>query len=284
MGIFSRRKRRAQPEAVEENPAVEDSAAEEGSAAPDDSAAEDAPEQGAAAPGGGAQSARAAQAAADADDDDEFAKEAPLDRLEAGPWDAQEDADPELNRLELGALSVPVIDGMQIQLEAEEDSGQIMAVSLIHAGGSLQLQAFAAPKSEGLWREVREQIAQNIAAAGGEARELYTAVGTELIAKIPAVDEEGNEGFRPARFLGVDGPRWFLRGVLGGAGAVDDEVRAALVEVFRGIIVERGTEAMPPREVLPITPPNVGEEPEADAQDDDGFDPFERGPEITEVR
>lgn len=218
-----------------------------------------------------------------ADSDDEFAKEAPLDRVSAGPWDANEDADPEINRIELGALSVPVLDGMQIQLEAEEETGRIMAVSLIQDEGSLQLQAFAAPKSEGLWREVREQIAENITESGGEARELYADVGTELLAKIPAVAPDGREGFRPARFIGVDGPRWFLRGVLGGAAAVDDEVRATLVEIFRGVIVDRGHEAMPPREVLLITPPNVDEDDDAEETGED-INPFERGPEITEVR
>lgn len=217
------------------------------------------------------------------DDDDEFAKEAPLDRLSEGPWDASEDADDQLNRLDLGALQIPVLDGMQVQLEAEEESGAVMAVSLIHGDGSMQLQAFAAPKTEGLWREVRSQISQSIGEAGGEVQEVYGNVGNELIVKIPGTAPDGRSGFRPARFIGVDGPRWFLRGVLGGDAALKDEDRATFVEIFRGVIVNRGTDAMPPRQALTITPPNFeADEPQADAADD--IDPFERGPEITEVR
>jgi uncharacterized protein DUF3710 len=60
---------------------------------------------------------------------------------------------------------------------------------------------------------------------------------------------------RPARFIGVDGPRWFLRGMLTGPAGADSAAAAALEEAFRQIVVVRGTDPMPVREPLPLTLP-----------------------------
>jgi hypothetical protein len=73
----------------------------------------------------------------------------------------------------------------------------------------------------------------------------------------------------PARFLGVDGPRWFLRGVLTGpeagspsSGSASGSASApALADAFGAIVVVRGTDPMPVREQLPLVLP-----PEAAAQ------------------
>jgi hypothetical protein len=59
----------------------------------------------------------------------------------------------------------------------------------------------------------------------------------------------------PARFLGVDGPRWFLRGTITGPAGAGGEAAAALEQAFRDVVVVRGTEPMPVREPLPLTLP-----------------------------
>jgi hypothetical protein len=66
---------------------------------------------------------------------------------------------------------------------------------------------------------------------------------------------------RAARFVGVDGPRWFLRGMISGPAAESPEAAAALEQAFRQIVVVRGTAPMPVREQLPLTLP-----PQAAAQ------------------
>lgn len=225
----------------------------------------------------------AAEDAADEDEED-LAKAAPLDRLDAGPWDSEEKFGEE-NRIDLGALRIPVRDGMQVRLDAEEGTERILAVTLVHRGGAVQLQAFAAPRSEGLWTSVRTQIRDNVAQKGGVVDELYTALGTELLTRIPVRTKDGKAAARVARFAGVDGPRWFVRGVFTGKAITDEAVRDDLVAIFRGTVVHRGTEAMPPRDLLVLTPPKAAAKPapEKPGRDDD-IDPFERGPEITEVR
>jgi len=59
---------------------------------------------------------------------------------------------------------------------------------------------------------------------------------------------------RPTRFIGVDGPRWFLRGVIS-ASTVNEDVYARLVSIFRSAAVSRGDIAMPPGELLPLRLP-----------------------------
>ena len=209
-------------------------------------------------------------------------KSAPFDRSEKGPFDISEEY-PEHDRLDLGALKVPVVDGMQVRLDTDDDSQRVLAVTLIHDGGGIQLQAFATPRSEGLWNTVRAQLAESVTKQGGESTELHTSLGKELAIEVPAKTESGRPGKRAMRFAGIDGPRWFVRAVFSGKAVTDDDVRAELSALFRGVVVDRGAEAMAPRELIALTAPQVDQD-ETEERDEDELNPFERGPEITEVR
>ncbi len=209
-------------------------------------------------------------------------KSAPFDRSEKGPFDISEEY-PEHDRLDLGALKVPVVDGMQVRLDTDDDSQRVLAVTLIHDGGGIQLQAFATPRSEGLWNTVRAQLAESVTKQGGESTELHTSLGKELAIEVPAKTESGRPGKRAMRFAGIDGPRWFVRAVFSGKAVTDDDVRAELSALFRGVVVDRGAEAMAPRELIALTAPQVDQD-ETEEKDEDELNPFERGPEITEVR
>ncbi|MFE1083930.1 MULTISPECIES: DUF3710 domain-containing protein [Brevibacterium] len=232
--------------------------------------------------------AESAVEAAESDDDvDEeearLEKSAPFDRSEKGPFDISEEY-PEHDRLDLGALKVPVVDGMQVRLDTDDDSQRVLAVTLIHDGGGIQLQAFATPRSEGLWNTVRGQLAESVTKQGGESTELHTSLGKELAIEVPAKTESGRPGKRAMRFAGIDGPRWFVRAVFSGKAVTDDEVRAELSALFRGVVVDRGEEAMAPRELIALTAPQVDQDEAEEKKDEDELNPFERGPEITEVR
>ena len=109
--------------------------------------------------------------------------------------------------------------------------------------------------------------------------------GRELLARLPVRTPDGRTGHRPARFIGTDGPRWFLRGVVTGKAAVEPEAARALEEVFSRIVVVRGTDARPPRDLLPLTLPGGGPVPGPPVTPEVAtFDPLTRGPEITEIR
>lgn len=205
----------------------------------------------------------------------------------AGPWDAAEAVPPQ-DRVDFGSLLVPVGEGFEIQLNIADDQGPLIAV--VRGESALQLQAFAAPKSGGLWEDVRHEIAAAVAEAGGASEEADGPFGPELHARVAATEPEGQAGgaLQPIRFLGVDGPRWFLRGVLTGPAAQPGSAAAPLEEIFAGIVVVRGEHPVPPRELLEIRLPEEArqamEEQLAEAEENGMPNPFERGPEITETR
>ncbi|MGO3662780.1 DUF3710 domain-containing protein, partial [Microbacterium gubbeenense] len=53
------------------------------------------------------------------------------------------------------------------------------------------------------------------------------------------------------------GPRWFLRGVIGGEGASSAEAAEKVEDLFRSIVVVRGAAPMPPRDLIPLTMPQT---------------------------
>jgi hypothetical protein len=217
-----------------------------------------------------------------------------------GPFDRSEVEDL-AGRLDLGALWLTGVPGMELRLEVEEESQNLVGVTAVLGESAVQLQAFAAPRSEGIWDDIRTEIAASITSSGGTADKTSGPLGTELQAQMPGQGPDGRTVFSPVRFVGVDGPRWFLRAVLSGAAAIDEGAASALLDVVRSTVVVRGDEAMAPRELLPLKLP---EQPDpagrdmADVADEDGADgdaargapslndlnPFERGPEITEIR
>lgn len=182
-------------------------------------------------------------------------KSAPADRRTAGPFDLSEVQDVK-PYVDFGAIRVGSRENLQMRLEIEEATQRIVAVSIDLNGSSLQLQAFAAPKSEGIWHEIRTQMRESITAQGGQIEERVGSLGPELIAKIPLTDEAGKQaGHRLARFVGVDGPKWFLRGVVGGAALTDSRAAADIDDLFRSVVVVRGDVPLPPKDLLPLALP-----------------------------
>ena len=182
-------------------------------------------------------------------------KSAPADRELNGPFDEHE-ANAVRPYVDLGGVKIVPRDGLGLRLEVEEGTGRVVAVGLDFADSSLQVQPFAAPRSSGLWHEIREQIQQQILAQGGTTRVVQGPLGPELLAQIPAQAGPGQPPMsRIARFVGVDGPRWFLRGVISGQGAVDPVAAAQIEALFRSVVVVRGSAPMPPRDLIPLHMP-----------------------------
>ncbi|CAN7309421.1 MULTISPECIES: DUF3710 domain-containing protein [Microbacterium] len=187
------------------------------------------------------------------DNNETPSKSAPLNRATDGPFDDSE-ANPVRPYIDLGGIKILPREGLNLRLEVEEQSKRIVAVGLDYADSSLQVQPFAAPRTGGLWDETRVQLRDQVKAQGGRVEEREGPLGKELLAEVPATAAEGS-GLRLARFIGIDGPRWFLRGVIGGAGASDPEAAEKVEDLFRSIVVVRGGSPMPPRDLIPLKMP-----------------------------
>jgi Protein of unknown function (DUF3710) len=182
-------------------------------------------------------------------------KSAPADRATAGPFDSSE-VEFNVAHLDLGSIKFPTKDGMQVRLEVEEPSQRVIAVTLEYDDSALQLQAFSAPKSEGLWHSIRDQIKDSVEAQGGSAEARVGSLGPEILAKLPILNEQGAQvGTRFNRFVGVDGPKWFLRGVISGAAITDPKAAADIDDLFRSITVHRDPTPLPPGDLLPLQVP-----------------------------
>ncbi|WP_034093950.1 DUF3710 domain-containing protein [Streptacidiphilus albus] len=226
-------------------------------------------------------------------EDEEWAALPPAPRPD-GPWDSTEVENAAEGRVDLGGLLVPGVDGMELRVEVAGDS--IVAATLVLGSSAIQLQAFAAPRSEGIWGEVRNEIASGITQQGGIVDTEEGPLGWGLRAQVPVQLPDGKHGVQLVRFVGCDGPRWFLRGVISGQAAVQPESAQVLEQVFRETVVVRGDTPMAPRDPIVLKLPEDaqmvadGLPQQAPAEEvpnrfsGDPMNPFERGPEITEIR
>lgn len=207
-----------------------------------------------------------------------------MDSRVDGPWDASDFVDDGVERLDLGALRIAPEAGVEVQVQVDEGTGQVSQLSFRRGDAAVQVQPYAAPRSGGLWDEVRAQIRSSVNSSGGLVEEAQGPFGVELRAQVRPAD--GSTALQPARFTGIEGPRWFLRAVFLGSAARPGESADALEAMVRRLVVVRGNEAMPVGQPIMMTVPQSARPDEA--ADDAGApsypSPFERGPEITEIR
>ncbi|PPK64644.1 DUF3710 domain-containing protein [Actinokineospora auranticolor] len=181
---------------------------------------------------------------ADADADEGFP--VPVEAPD-GPYDEEDEPDDEQPRLDLGSIRVPVPDGAQLQVEMDP-AGPVRAVHVLTPVGQITLNAYAAPRSGGLWREVCGELAEQLRGDGASVRSHAGDWGQELGATL---------GEATLRFIGVDGPRWMLRGVVATRPELVDPATAALRDMIRGTVVVRGDSPMPVRTPLQIDLPRA---------------------------
>ena len=192
-----------------------------------------------------------------AEQEDVAPLEAAPDLRANGPWDISEKQpgdDPAY--VDLGPLLVRAQDGFSIQLPAEGgEGGPIASVVLVAEDSALELRAFAATRSGGLWDEVRDDLILEVTRLGGQSEQVDGLFGPELHVRVPVELPDGEEGFQPSRIVAVEGPRWMLRGTFLGEAGLNPTDEGLLMEAFRDVIVVRGNEARIAREALLLTLP-----------------------------
>ncbi|MGW9375423.1 DUF3710 domain-containing protein [Streptomyces xanthophaeus] len=93
-----------------------------------------------------------------------------------------------------------------------------------------------------------------ITQAGGTVREVPGPFGWELTAQV-LTRREGVLGTSHVRYIGVNGPRWFLRGMITRSGKVDPAAVTVLEGIFRDTVVYRGRNAMAPFDPIALARP-----------------------------
>jgi hypothetical protein len=236
---------------------------------------------------------------ADSPSDVEAAELAALEDLDwrsDGPYDITEvesiESTEESPKIDLGSLILTAVPGSELRLQVAEETGEIVSAMLVIEtqvnegfdklspveppasanqmpqaySSALELGAYAAPRSGGLWAELRDEISRSATEAGGTASLGEGPFGVELRRLIPVTTPDGEEGYQPSRMWVAEGPRWLLRGIVYGQAAIEEDadspVVADVLSAFRQVIVRRGDEAMAPGDLLPLTmPTNLSQEP-----------------------
>jgi hypothetical protein len=241
--------------------------------------------------------AEASDDEADSPSEDEAADLAALvdiDWRSDGPYDITEvesiEGTEESPKIDLGSLILTAVPGSELRLQVAEETGEIVSAMLVIEtqviegsdelspvepppsadqpqaySSALELGAYAAPRSGGLWAELRDEISRSATEAGGTASLGEGPFGVELRRLIPVTTPDGEEGYQPSRMWVAEGPRWLLRGIVYGQAAIEEDadspVVADVLSAFRQVIVRRGDEAMAPGDLLPLTmPTNLSQE------------------------
>ncbi|MEU3623355.1 hypothetical protein BS329_24320 [Amycolatopsis coloradensis] len=180
------------------------------------------------------------------DDADELGPQ--LSETSDGPFDVEDAPEDGIPRIDLGSVKVPVPDGSQVQVEMDPETGGVRAVHVVTEQGQITVSGYAAPRSGGLWKDVSTELTEQLRADGAKVSVGMGEWGLELSAIIGDV---------ALRFVGVDGPRWMLRGVIAGPQSEASQAPAVLREIVRHTIVDRGDAPMPVRTPLTITLPDA---------------------------
>lgn len=202
------------------------------------------------------------------------------DRVEKehGPYDITEVSGDD-DRIDFGVLRVPKFPGAKIQFTINRRTRDAMGALIQFDGGQMQLNVYAAPKSRSLWADIREELVTSVKADGGTASYREGFFGPEVEARVPRKDVKET---RHVRYVGVDGPRWFLRATLEGQAVVNPAVREKFYEFMKDVVVVRGQEPHPVRDLIMLTIP---ESAQAKVDEKLGVPSLpKRGPEISEIR
>ena len=187
---------------------------------------------------------------------EEAAPPVPFDPT-SGPFDADEvDLENDgIDRVDLGALLIPPSPGRELRLQVDQNSGEVQSVLVAGQNGALELKPFAAPRHGNLWSEIYPQIAADVARRGGTAQPRDGRHGTELMCVVPVHTADGKQGQQQSRVVGVNGSRWLLRATFLGQPAADPDHAEEWEDVLAGIVVRRGSAAMPVGDPLPLKLP-----------------------------
>lgn len=171
--------------------------------------------------------------------------------IQHGPWDVNDDNVPDYSDyLDLGSFYLPFLQGISLRLKKHRETNHIMGVIATYGSSSVSIEAFAAPKSSGIWDDIRKELIES----NDKITEIDGAFGKELL--LP-VSVEGKTV--QTRFVGVDGSRWMLRGIFSGQAAEqsmkNSDETLALNGWFSNIVVDRGDEPMAPRDLIPMHEP-----------------------------
>ena len=178
-----------------------------------------------------------------------------------GPLEFSSDLDTS-SMLDLGAVFLPNIPGLEVHLDLDPRSGKGKSVSLHLNMTIAEVQIFAAAVNDDLWATMRDAISSGLRDQKVDCTVEMGRFGTEIHAVMPTVDLDGNAHVQPVRFVGVRGSRWLVRAVISGDGALvvekpNADAGPVIDDVISQLVINRGEDPIPPGERLALRSPSA---------------------------
>ncbi len=178
---------------------------------------------------------------------------------EPGPRSVEE-VDTSVGYVDMGAIRIPAVKGMQLRTQVADDGTTVLRVLIVLGDSGLQISAAAAPRSGGVWDEVRDKITEGLLADGGSVEALEGRYGVELRADIPVTMPDGRPASSRMRIIGREGPRWFSRIDIVGPAALNDELGREFEKIIDRIVIVRDNQPRARLDLLPIHVPDAAPE------------------------
>lgn len=177
-----------------------------------------------------------------------------------GPLDLSDEVDTS-SMLDLGAIHLPNIPGLEVHLDLDPRSRVGKSVSLHLNMTIAEVQVFAAAVGEDPWAKMRDAIVSGLREQKVDCSIEMGRFGTEIYTVMPTVDLDGTAHMQPVRFVGIRGSRWLLRVVISGDGALFGLHPTAGTEleidhVISKLVINRGEDPLPPGERLLLRSPD----------------------------
>jgi len=186
-----------------------------------------------------------------------------------GPRDAAE-LDSLDGYLDFGALLVPVTD-VELRLNIDEATGRVLSLAWLTEDAGLEVSVFAAPRTPGMWDELRPDLVADATQRGGTVDHQTGPYGAEVVCSLPIQMPDGTGALQATRIFAHQGERWLLRGALMGRPVSEPESAAPWYALFGALVVRRGAAAMPVGEALELRLPpeaHLGAGPEDGGEHD----------------
>lgn len=174
---------------------------------------------------------------------------------EPGPRNAGE-VDTSDGYVDMGSILFPAVPGMQLRTQVADDGSTVLQILVVLGNSGVQMSVAAAPRSGGVWDEVREEIRSGFASQGATVTDVESRYGDELLVDMPMRMPDGRSGTSRMRIIGREGDRWFARIDVLGPAAASPEAGEGIEKVIDRIVVRRDKHPRTRLELLPLHVPD----------------------------
>ena len=120
-----------------------------------------------------------------------------------------EDVDTSEGYVDMGAILLPSRPGMQLRTQVADDGTTVLQILVVLGNSGIQMSVAAAPRSGGVWDELRDEIRAGFEKQGARVADIRTRYGAELLVDMPMKMPDGRSATSRMRILGREGDRWF---------------------------------------------------------------------------